>query len=145
MLSNSFHKSRISFATHPMLHCENSIAESCRVLGRFTHGLLPAPAKKLSRNLLALNRARIRVVTRMLTFYNGINNHMCRICRRSNPLCSRCKEGCDTPSSNLLPPYFLPLYYQGLSNGSSDLSPGLNLPSPPKKTCINIISKCLVF
>ena len=66
--------------------------------GLFTHGLLPVPNKKLSSNLLALNRAGIRVVTRMLTLHNGLNDHMHRIGRRPSPLCSRCGEGRETPS-----------------------------------------------
>ena len=34
--------------------------------GQITHGLLPAPRKKITSNLLALNRAGISVVTRMI-------------------------------------------------------------------------------
>ena len=61
--------------------------------GRFTHGLLPVPNKKLTSNLLALNRAGIRMVTRMLTLHNGLNDHMHRIGRPPSPLCSKCGEG----------------------------------------------------
>ena len=64
---------------------------------QFTLGLLPAPNKKLSSNLLAFNRARIRVVTRMLTLHNALNDHMCRIGRRHSHLCSKFEEGCKTP------------------------------------------------
>ena len=63
-------------------------------IGWITHD----PPKKLSSNMLALNRARIRVVTRMLTLHNGLNDHMHRIGRRPSPLCSRCGEGCETSS-----------------------------------------------
>ena len=56
---------------------------------RFTRGLLPVPNKKLTSYLLALNRAGIRVVTRMLTLHNGFNDHMHRIDGHLSPLCSR--------------------------------------------------------
>ena len=71
----------------PLLLCsivraiwQRAAAAHARVWGtvqmsRFTHGLLPASNKKLSSNLLALNRAGLRVVTRMLTLHNGLNNH----------------------------------------------------------------------
>ena len=65
---------------------------------QFTHGLLPVPNKKLFSNLLALNRAGIRMVTRMLTLHNGLNDHMHMIGRRLSPLCSRCGESRETPS-----------------------------------------------
>ena len=51
--------------------------------GWFTHDHLPAPNKKLPSNLLALNRAGIRVVTRILTLHNGLNDHTCRIDKRA--------------------------------------------------------------
>ena len=66
--------------------------------GQFTHGLLPVPNKKLTSNLLILNRAGIRMVTRMLTLHNGLNDHMHRIGRRPSLLCSKCGEGRETPS-----------------------------------------------
>ena len=67
-------------------------------MGQFTHSLLPAQDKKLSSNLLALNRAGIRVVTRKLTLHSSLNNHMSRIGKQLNSLCSRCREGHETPS-----------------------------------------------
>ena len=63
-----------------MLHCKSSMAEGFSgtvQTGWFIHGLLPTPNKKLSSNLLALNRARIKVVTRMLTLHDGFNDHIC--------------------------------------------------------------------
>ena len=38
------------------------------------------------------------MVTRMLTLHNALNDYMCRIDRQHNPLCSRCREGRETPS-----------------------------------------------
>ena len=66
--------------------------------GRFTHSLLSAPDRKLSGRLLALSRGRIKSITRMLTLHNGLNEHMCRIGRRPNPLCPRCGEGPENPT-----------------------------------------------
>ena len=60
---------------------QRAAAAHARVWGtvqmdQLTHSLLPVPDKKLSSNLLALNRAGIRVFIRMLTLHNGLNNHI---------------------------------------------------------------------
>ena len=94
----------------PVLHCESSITEgysgSCQILGNGAHQLVhswpPAcPNKKLPSKFLALNRAEIRLVTRMLILHNGLNDHMCRIGRHPILLSSRCREGCETPLASL--------------------------------------------
>ena len=66
--------------------------------GRFTYSLLPAPDKKLSCQLLSLSRGRMRVIIRMLTLHNGLNDHLFRIGRHPNSLCPRCEEGRETPT-----------------------------------------------
>ena len=53
----------------------------------------PPPAINYPQPAFVLSRAGIRMVTRMLTLHNGLNDHMCRIGRRFNPLYSRCGEG----------------------------------------------------
>ena len=107
LAQQAIYRSWTGLAAHPMQHCESNMAKgcsgSCQVwdtvqTGQFTHGLLPVPDKKLSSNLFALNGVGIRVVTRMLNLHKGLNNHMCRIGRHFDPLCSRCGEGQETPS-----------------------------------------------
>ena len=65
--------------------------------GRFTQCLLPKPDLKLSKSLLSFSRLDVKSIIRMLTQHNGLRDHLFRIGRVDDPICSKCGEGPETP------------------------------------------------
>ena len=65
--------------------------------GRFTQCLLPKPDLNLTKSLLSFSRLDVKSIIRMLTQHNGLRDHLFRIGRVDDPICSKCGEGPETP------------------------------------------------
>ena len=72
--------------------------EGCRQ----TKDAVPVATKTLARNLIRLNRDKIRKVVGILTGHCPLNKHLFTIGVTDSPLCRRCMEAEETPQHVLM-------------------------------------------